>query len=381
MTDSSTMSNRVHPQPLDPRKVWVISGRNIKARTAMFQLLRSLDLVPTEWSDAVASTGQGAPYIGSVIQGLEQAQAIIVLLTGDDYVQLHPDLAAADDPPHETSVQLQPRPNVVFEAGMALGNAETRDRTILVQVGRAKLFSNVAGRHLINMSNWARSRNELANILRMAGCPVRTSGHEWLEAGDFESAILAEGYARGASMLVPAPASNARIQVHMAAENGPGAALVRVENRGETAVFAASATVTDVSEQVLNRKFLQTYALRWRSNGRNELALEAGERGSLLIASTGPSIARPAPTGRDLYELLLEGFVDGQPAVMDRFRWHAGDQLGAVTAQLDVIVSSTSGRGVVVKHVNVKSMEWGGIMIEMADDAMRQTFMGIGRPV
>jgi hypothetical protein len=223
------------------------------------------------------------------------------------------------------------------------------------------------------MSNSPQPRNELANRLKTAGCAVRMSGYEWLEAGDFESVILAEGQADGVSALVPAPQARAPIQVHIAVENAPGAALVRVENRGESAVFAASATVTDVSEQAHNRKFLHTYVLRWRSNGKKDLALEVGEAGSLLIASTGPTIARPAPTGRNLFELLLEGYVDGAAAVMDRFRWHAGDPVGAVTVQLDVTVTSSIGRGVAVKRVLVKSLEWGGVGIEMVDDITRQT--------
>jgi hypothetical protein len=45
----------------------VVYGRNAAARVAVFTFLRSIGLTPMEWSQAVAATGQGSPYIGEVI--------------------------------------------------------------------------------------------------------------------------------------------------------------------------------------------------------------------------------------------------------------------------------------------------------------------------
>jgi predicted nucleotide-binding protein len=179
--------------PADTRSVWVVSGRNAKARAAMFAFLRALGLEPVEWDQAIASAGEGSPFVGSVIESLTQRQAIVVMLTGDDFVQLHPTLAAPDDKQEEVTPQLQARPNVIFEAGMALGNGRTRSRTILVQMGKVKLFSNIEGRHVVRMDNSQQARNTLANRLKTAGCAVNTVGSDWLGAGDFEAGTTLGG--------------------------------------------------------------------------------------------------------------------------------------------------------------------------------------------
>ncbi|HVR10010.1 MAG TPA: TIR domain-containing protein [Thermoanaerobaculia bacterium] len=179
--------SRPDTSPADARSVWVVSGRNTMARAAMFAFLRALGLEPVEWDQAIASAGEGSPFVGDVIESLTQRQAIVVMLTGDDIVQLHPALASPDDEQDELTQQLQPRPNVLFEAGMALGNGRTKPRTILVQVGKVKLFSNIEGRHVVKMNNTQQARNILANRLKTAGCAVNTVGLDWLDTGDFES--------------------------------------------------------------------------------------------------------------------------------------------------------------------------------------------------
>jgi hypothetical protein len=47
----------------DTRTVFVIHGRNERLRVGMFDFLRSLDLKPLEWTEAVKLTGKGSPYI------------------------------------------------------------------------------------------------------------------------------------------------------------------------------------------------------------------------------------------------------------------------------------------------------------------------------
>ena len=102
----------------DAKKVFVIHGRNEAARRGLFAFLRSIGLEPIEWSQAIEMTGNGSPYIGEVLNAaFGAAQAVIVLQTPDDVAYLHESLAAAGDP--DTIPQMQPRPNVLFEAGMA----------------------------------------------------------------------------------------------------------------------------------------------------------------------------------------------------------------------------------------------------------------------
>ena len=47
-----------------PKVVFVIHGRNLQIRDAMFAFLRSLGLHPLEWIEALTATQKGSPYIG-----------------------------------------------------------------------------------------------------------------------------------------------------------------------------------------------------------------------------------------------------------------------------------------------------------------------------
>jgi predicted nucleotide-binding protein len=58
-------------------------------------------------------------------------EPIVVLQTPDDVAKLHESLTYPGDA--ETQAQMQPRANVLFEAGMALGRDEAR--TIIVELG------------------------------------------------------------------------------------------------------------------------------------------------------------------------------------------------------------------------------------------------------
>ncbi|WP_457187065.1 TIR domain-containing protein [Nocardioides sp. P5_E3] len=167
----------------DARSVFVVHGRNEPLRKSMFEFLRSLDLTPIEWSRAVELTGQGSPYIGEVLDlAFDQAQAVVVLLTPDEVAYLQPRYGdGAGDP--ETQPSTQARPNVLFEAGMALGRDASR--TVIVEVGEVRPFSDIAGRHLIRLNDSAPARQALAKRLQTAGCAVDTSGTDWLATGDF----------------------------------------------------------------------------------------------------------------------------------------------------------------------------------------------------
>lgn len=168
---------------IDPRSVFVVHGRNEPLRRAMFDFLRAINLAPLEWSSAVALTGEGSPYIGQILDAaFANAAAIVVLMTPDEVAYLQPRYADGDTDP-ETEPAPQARPNVLFEAGMALGrNAK---RTVLVEIGTVRPFSDVAGRHAIRLSNEVSRRQELAKRLETAGCAVSLEGTDWHTTGDF----------------------------------------------------------------------------------------------------------------------------------------------------------------------------------------------------
>lgn len=164
--------------------VFVVHGRNIEARDALFAFLRSISLQPIEWIQAVQATGKPAPMIAEILdKALEQAQAITVLLTGDDEARLSPVLWQPEDPVGEREYTGQARANVLFEAGLALGRCP--DRVVFVEIGQVKGFSDNAGRHVVRLNNSLQKRQELAAKLMNAGCRVDLSGTDWHKAGDF----------------------------------------------------------------------------------------------------------------------------------------------------------------------------------------------------
>lgn len=166
----------------DPRKVFVVHGRNRKARNAMFEFLRALGLHPIEWIEAIAFTRKAAPYIGEILDaGLSAARAVVVVLTGDDEVRLKRKHAGGDS----SNGQLVPqaRPNVIFEAGMAL--AKYPNRTVLVELGTCNVFSDISGRHTVRLDNSPEKRHDLALRLKNAGCEVSLERSDWYQTGDF----------------------------------------------------------------------------------------------------------------------------------------------------------------------------------------------------
>jgi len=173
----------VAEQATNDRSVFVVHGRNEALRKAMFDFLRSINLSPMEWSHAVELTGKGSPYIGEILDAaLDAAAAIVVLMTPDEIAYLLPSFGDGESDP-ETKPAAQARPNVLFEAGMALGRDPRR--TVLVEIGDVRPFSDVAGRHAIRLTNDASRRQELANRLKTAGCEVDLRGTDWHTTGDF----------------------------------------------------------------------------------------------------------------------------------------------------------------------------------------------------
>lgn len=228
--------------PTDPRSVFVVHGRNAAARVAMFDFLRSLDLRPMEWSHAVELTGVASPYIGDVLEAaFSNAVAVVVLMTPDEIAYLQPRYgSSADDP--ETAPAPQARPNVLFEAGMALGRHPSR--TVIVELGTVRPFSDVAGRHVVRLSNDVAKRQELAQRLKTAGCAVDMTGTDWQTAGNFATPLpLGEGLRLGRRI----PSSSSRPAIDLDAkfyDRGVSKlGKLQIINRGSETAFNVSVHV------------------------------------------------------------------------------------------------------------------------------------------
>lgn len=227
----------------DPRAVFVVHGRNDDLRRSMFEFLRSIDLRPMEWTRAVELTGAASPYIGQVLDAaFDHAQAVVVLMTPDEVAYLQTRHSSG---PHdtETTPSTQARPNVLFEAGMAMGR--NPDRTVLVEIGHLRPFSDVAGRHTVRLTNAVTARQALANRLRTAGCPVDVTGTDWQSTGDF-TAPSPPGDGLPLGRRVPAATTRPAIQFDAAYhERGKSGGRLQIINRGTEPAFDIHLTVPD----------------------------------------------------------------------------------------------------------------------------------------
>lgn len=157
-------------------RVFVIHGRDIEARDAVFDFLRALGLTPLEWERMVRATGSTVPSLKEVItEAVRGADAVVALLTPDDIVELHPSLREAADGADERG-SCQSRPNVLLELGMAL--ALHPDSTIILELGAMRRPADLGGLNYIDVDLSGKWLNKVANRLEGAGCPVdRTGDH------------------------------------------------------------------------------------------------------------------------------------------------------------------------------------------------------------
>ncbi len=171
----------------DPKSVFVIHGRNELAWTAMGVFLRACGLKPINFGELRSEMG-GTPTIADIVEeGMRRAQGIVALFTPDEYSSLRPDLRKDTDE-HEALARWQARPNVIFEAGMAFGR--DRQRVVFVVLGDTKLFTDVAGIHVLRPTNDATGDRGLLHDTLKKGlrCDAEDS-RDWMTAGDFEGCV------------------------------------------------------------------------------------------------------------------------------------------------------------------------------------------------
>lgn len=290
---------------IDPRKVFVIHGRNEPARKGLFAFLRSIGLEPIEWSQAIAMTGQGSPYIGDVLNvAFGAAQAVVVLQTPDDVAHLHESLTYPGDP--ETNPQMQPRPNVLFEAGMALARDESR--TIIVELGQIKSFSDIHGRHVVRLDNSTAKRQDLAHRLRTAGCAVNLDGTDWHQDGDLTPpAAPGGGLPLGRKLPSSQASGRPRLEVTLSRTSKNNERMT-ITNHGPGDVYDLDFSLPDDREGTRE----------WREEGFPVPKLPPGKSVSaarfLTLASGSPAYFTVLVTGKtaDGVEIRQEEFVSGR---------------------------------------------------------------------
>lgn len=147
-------------------KAFVVHGRDHVAAKSVRAFLRGVHIEILSWEGAKDMCSI-SPTTWEIVQmGVAKADIIVVILSGDDQAQLRPDLAGGSDPVWELNPQLQPRQNVLLEAGMALGSAY--DKTVLVRTERLREISDLSGFHWVTMDGTPAARKEFLGQLKKA---------------------------------------------------------------------------------------------------------------------------------------------------------------------------------------------------------------------
>lgn len=164
--------------------VYVVHGRNIRLRDELNAFLRAAGFNPIEYEKGLYQTNRGSPYTGEVLDVIfRKATAIVVLFTPDDLARLKPKFLRRGDGDKERKPTGQPRPNVLFEAGMAYGRDPKT--VVIVEIGKLRGLSNLDGRHVVRMDGSPQRRKELVQKLRATGCTPDDPADDWLDVGEF----------------------------------------------------------------------------------------------------------------------------------------------------------------------------------------------------
>ncbi|RJO61704.1 hypothetical protein C4544_02010 [candidate division WS5 bacterium] len=164
--------------------IFVVHGRNIKLRKAMFDFLKAIGLEPMDWDTLRKLTGQGAPTTLDVVRtGMSKAYAILVIWSPEERVHLLPSFWGTHTRNSDRKYYNQPRPNVILEAGMAISLKP--DKVIFVHLGEVRDVSDLDGLNVIKWDNDLIDRNALMRSLESIGCNVQLSDDSWKSVGNF----------------------------------------------------------------------------------------------------------------------------------------------------------------------------------------------------
>jgi predicted nucleotide-binding protein len=168
--------------------MFVVHGRDAQLNKDMYAFLATIGIVPMEWDQAIKAAKGGAnPIVGDVISNaMARVQGVMILFSPDEEAKIRSKFASERDKKRGDHLKgFQPRPNVIFEAGLALGAHS--DKTILVQVGDVRDISDIAGKHMVHLDNSFAARKRLADRLESKlKFKVDLAGTVWQEIGNFD---------------------------------------------------------------------------------------------------------------------------------------------------------------------------------------------------
>lgn len=152
------------------KRVFIVHGRNGNIVGAVATIVRSMGLEPLDFGEVRLAESFRGRYIGEVLDhAFDTAQAILVLVSGEEIVRLRPRFAIAQDFPLRT--ERQPRPNVLVEIGMALRSHA--ERVIIIDFPPVRQISDLAGLATLKFDgNERKFQTDLSARLKQAGCEV-----------------------------------------------------------------------------------------------------------------------------------------------------------------------------------------------------------------
>ena len=121
-----------------------------------------------------------------IYNAMNKVQGVLVVFSPDEEARLKSTFCnPIDKKKGLCTLDGQARPNVIFEAGLALG-AHSK-KTLLVQVGDVRDISDIAGKHLVHLSNTPASlKGTGAKAQDQTQFKVDTTGDQWLTIGNFD---------------------------------------------------------------------------------------------------------------------------------------------------------------------------------------------------
>lgn len=144
-------------------------------------MLRNMGLWPLGWNELVmnagSQTGSAVHNLDVVTGAFDQVQAVVAILYGEEEVKLIPKLTVNG----QNQLGYQPRPNVIFEVGMALRIMP--NRTFLLKFGpdNFRVWSDIHGLDLIDFTrNEKQKRQELFLRLKNVGCAVNQHSADFM---------------------------------------------------------------------------------------------------------------------------------------------------------------------------------------------------------
>jgi predicted nucleotide-binding protein len=151
--------------------VFVVHGRNRPEVEATKSFLRTVGVDAKDFDAFRFSSTFNGRFVGDVLDhAFEQAQAVVVILTGDDTARVAPGQSLNEDG-FLRHAGRQPRPNVLIETGMALVSQPLQ--VILVEFPPLRKMTDLEGLLTVRFDgDEARFRSDLIARLTQAGCSI-----------------------------------------------------------------------------------------------------------------------------------------------------------------------------------------------------------------